>query len=125
MEIPDLFDTIRKSEEDKIKGICKAVDHANQHHTKWSDDAFAALLDYAYIHQGRSYLAEEIREWAMANREVADPPSKRAWGGIIVKASRLKIIIFVGYAKTVNPKAHRTPASLWRTGASMRRDDGI
>ncbi len=121
MDMPDLFDTINKSEVDKIKGIRKAVDHANQVHTKWSDDAFAALLDFAFIHQGRSYLAEEIRGWAKVNREVADPPSKRAWGGVVAKASRMNIIIFVGYAKTVNPKSHRTPAALWRTGARMYR----
>ncbi len=121
MDIPDLFDTINKAEVEKIKGIHKAVDHANQAHGKWSDDAFAALLDYAYIHPNRSYLAEEIREWAKEHREVADPPSKRAWGGVIAKASRKNVIIFVGYAKTANPKAHRTPAALWRTGASMWR----
>jgi hypothetical protein len=56
-------------------------------------------------------MVEDVRKSAIGT--VEEPPSLRAWGSIIVKASKNGFIKRVGYKQVNNPLAHKTPASLW------------
>ena len=107
----DLFEGLDQERGDWLrdKGIQKAVDHAEQRVPSWKEKALTLLKEYPQ----ERFMAEEVREWAKS-RGLEDPPSKRAWGGVIVKAQKTGLIFHVGYGKVKNPKAHRTPASIWR-----------
>ena len=90
------------------KGINAAVENADACIPNWSEIAMSELLDYAR-HCKRSFLVEEVR----MHRDVPEPPSKRAWGGVVRRAASDGYLAHAGYANTTNAKAHGTPASLW------------
>jgi hypothetical protein len=90
-------------------GIQKAVDNANDNHNGWSDDAYAFLI--RYIQNNPTFMTEDVRN--KSKGIIPDPPSNRAWGGIIVRAVKNGRIKRIGYQNTKNIKAHGTPASLW------------
>jgi hypothetical protein len=77
----------------------------------WSDRAFEFVKRYALINRGQ-FMSEDIRKWAYSNG-LERPENERAFGGVVVRASRAGIIKAVGYARTSNVLAHRTPATLW------------
>jgi hypothetical protein len=56
-------------------------------------------------------MTEDVRE--ASKHQLSEPPSARAWGGIIVKAVKCGLIYRKGFRNVSNVKAHRTPASLW------------
>ena len=91
------------------QGINKAIDHANRIEDSWSDIAFTFLRSYMINH--RMFMIEEVRE--ASKGIVPEPPSTRAWGGIVVKAVKQGLITRVGFKNVKNAKAHCTPASLW------------
>ena len=92
------------------KGIKQAINNANDTHDKWSDKAYKFLVDY--IKSQYEFMTEDVR---MASEgEIPKPPSNRAWGGIILRASRAGLISRVGFSNVKNAKAHKTPATVWR-----------
>lgn len=97
-------------EELKEKGIKMAVDHADKVVDSWSDKAYSLLKIYL-ITKLTAFQCEDFREWC--KNRIETPPSKRAFGGVIVRAKKDKLIKHVGYGCVENPKAHRTPASIW------------
>ena len=92
-------------------GINQSLINANSKIDNWSGIAYQFLVDYAKSND--QYMAEDVRTASIDI--VPEPPSKRAWGAIFAKASRKKIIERVGYGNVKNPKAHCTPATIWRT----------
>lgn len=92
-------------------GIKKAVDHANETEFNWSVQAFGFLL--IYIQSNDTFMCEDLR-FASTNI-VTQPPSKRAWGGIIRRASKAGLIKRIGFKNVKNVKAHCTPAAVWET----------
>lgn len=107
----DIFSTTPEPLSPKDAGIQKAVDHANQVHPSWSDRAYEFLLDYAASISG-SFMAEEVRNASAGI--IPEPPSRRAWGAVIIRAARAGVIRNIGYRKVSNERAHSTPAALWR-----------
>lgn len=105
-------DQTKQAEVNKNIGISIATHHADLLFTNWSSNAYALLETYIQRHRGTQFLAEDIRDWAISHG-LPKPPHDRAWGGVISRAAKVGIIKFMGYEKTKNPKAHRTPASLW------------
>ena len=91
------------------KGIEKAVDHANETHIQWSEQAFDFLMKY--IKTSTEFMAEDVRQASIGI--VPHPPSLRAWGGIIVRAAKAGLIKKTGFRNVKNIKAHCTPASIW------------
>ena len=92
------------------KGIRKAINNANDTHDKWSDKAYNFLVGWIKTHH--EFMTEDVR--VASEKKIPKPPSNRAWGGIILKASRAGLINRVGFSNVKNVKAHRTPASIWR-----------
>ena len=77
----------------------------------WQDDAMLALRMFL-TENPKPFLCEEVRAYA-SGYGLPDPPSTRAWGGVVRLASKAGLITHAGYRKVSNPAAHRTPASLW------------
>ena len=92
------------------KGIKKALDNADNTHDKWSEKAYKFLIKY--IKSQYDFMTEDVR--IASEKEIPLPPSNRAWGGIILRASRAGLISRVGFSNVKNAKAHKTPASVWR-----------
>ena len=92
------------------KGIKKALDNADNTHDKWSEKAYKFLIKY--IKSQYDFMTEDVR--IASEKEIPLPPSNRAWGGIILRASRAGLITRVGFSSVKNVKAHRTPATVWR-----------
>jgi hypothetical protein len=90
-------------------GIKKAVDHANVEVKGWSDHAYNFLLTYSKTH--KEFMVEDVRE--ASKGIVPVPPSGRAWGGVVVRASKAGVIRRKGFQNVKNAKAHCTPATLW------------
>lgn len=93
----------------KIKGMKQSIDHANEKHENWSDEAYGFLL--AFIKTTPRFMTEQVREASVD--VIPQPPSNRAWGPIIMKASKQGIIYRSGYSQVKNPKAHKANASVW------------
>ena len=91
-----------------IDGMNQALEHAEEVYENWGDHAFEMLKRYP----GEQFMAEDVREWA-ESMGFPSAPSNRAWGGVIARARRAGIIRRIGYRAVNNPKAHRTPATLW------------
>lgn len=100
---------IFQSEINRDKGIKKALDSAEELNDGWANQAFIFLRNY--IKSNNHFMAEEVRK--ASEGIVPNPPSERAWGGIIVRARKEKLIKRIGYQNVTNPKAHRTPAAVW------------
>jgi hypothetical protein len=101
---------INNGTELRDKGIKKALDNANNTHDKWSDKAYNFLLKY--IKYQYEFMTEDVR--VASEKAIPKPPSNRAWGSVILRASRSGLINRVGFANVKNAKAHKTPASVWR-----------
>lgn len=97
----------------KNQGMQLALFNADKKTSGWSQMALDALIEYIKKYPHTSFQAEDIRTWAKHNG-LPDPPSKRAWGAVIVMAKNKELIRFDGYRRVTNPKAHRTPAAVWR-----------
>lgn len=95
----------------KNRGMIQSIENADRNNKKWSEIAYKYLLHYL-INKKEPFLTEDVR---MSSKNVVpEPPSNRAWGTIIVKASKIGIIKKIGYGTTKSKKSHSTPASLWQ-----------
>ena len=92
------------------KGIKQAIDNADDTHERWSEKAYKFLTNW--IKTQYEFMTEDVR--LASEKEIPKPPSNRAWGGIVVRAARAGLINKVGFSNVKNPKAHKTPASIWR-----------
>lgn len=104
----NLFDT-KKSRELRDIGIRQSFEHAEQEFENWGNMAYNFLLDYA--EDNNQFMAEDVRVASLGT--VPTPPSNRAWGAVFVLAKRNNLIKRIGYSEVKNPKAHKTPATLW------------
>jgi len=99
-------------EELKQEGMEISIRHANQRVRNWSVSAFNILKRFLKEREG-NFMAEDIRVFAHF-KGLDEPPSKRAWGSLIVKAKKLGLIEFVRFSQVANPRAHKANASVWR-----------
>lgn len=111
----NILDAIREGQQLKEQGIKKALDHADVAFPSWTERAYSVLIDYLNDPNSNSkFKAEDIRLWAKLKDKIEDPPSKRAWGGIILRAKYNGLIQSCGITNVVNPKAHRANCTLWQ-----------
>ena len=101
---------MRTGRELRDEGIRTSVEHAEDTIDDWKATAYAFLV--SYCRDNDEFLAEDVRTASLGL--VEEPPSNRAWGAIFVKARKNNLITKIGYKEVSNPKAHRTPATLWK-----------
>jgi hypothetical protein len=94
----------------KEEGIQRAVDHADKVIEGWSDEAYRFLKTFL-IHKSE-FLTEDVRE--AANGIVPEPPSLKAWGGVITRATKDGLITSIGFRKAKHVRSHQRPSTLWR-----------
>jgi hypothetical protein len=103
------FPPDQTGEDLRDEGIEQALTHANETTERWSEIAFDFLK--RYMLDNPVFMAENVRE--AATGIVPEPPSKRAWGGILVRAAKEGLISRMGFRNVKNARAHCTPATLW------------
>lgn len=89
--------------------VTSALEHAEEESPGWTEQALSYLSRYPEA----EFMTEQVRGWAHS-QGLPLPPNPRAWGGVITKARKLGKIRFVEYRNVSNPKAHSTPAAVWR-----------
>jgi hypothetical protein len=94
------------------EGMAQATDHADEVAPGWSETAGRLLEQFAKANE--TFMAEELRQWAHGEQGLPTPPDPRAWGSVIQRAARRKVIVRVGYRSTKVPPAHAKPMSVWR-----------
>lgn len=97
--------------QERDQGIEQAICHADAVCDNWSERAYAILKEFLQINSN-GFLVEDVRLYA-ERKGLPEPPSKRAWGGVILRASREGLVKKNGYGITRNVRAHGTPASIW------------
>ena len=109
MTQPTLFDEppTRQDREDaasagRDQGLADAEAHADR---QWKADAWAWLTDYLREHD--EFFPDD------ACREGPQPREKRAWGPIILRASRAGMIVRAGFRSRTS--GHMTAATVWRS----------
>jgi hypothetical protein len=104
---------IRFGERLRDAGIQVATDHADRELSSWSAYAFDHLKEYLRNKpSGFSFMIEDFRDYLKVH--LVAPPSARAFGAVAVRASREHLIGKAGYELVKNPRAHRTPATVWK-----------
>jgi hypothetical protein len=103
---------IELSFEARDKGIHQAITHADGVCDRWSDKVYALFYVYLMDHP-EPFQMEDFREWG--SEVIEEPPSKRAFGHIVLRAAREGLITRVGYAPVKNVTAHRAFASVWKS----------
>ncbi len=94
------------------EGIALSADAADARNPLWQHRALETLKAYLRTHRFQ-FMTEDFRRWAESEGNLPTPPSGRAYGAVMTAAYKNRIIQHQGYCVTTNPKAHRTPASLW------------
>lgn len=99
----------KKGTELRDIGIERSLANAEDKNENWANEAYSFLLRYSK--DNKVFMAEEVR--VASEGTVPEPPSKRAWGGIFLSARKSGLIKAIGFGSVKNPKAHRTPATIW------------
>jgi len=93
-------------------GMQCAADHADRESEGWTDRAYVFLVDYVAANRGRAFMAEDVRASAEAEG-LPPPPDNRAWGSVVSRAARLRIIKRIGYGAQKSVTCHCSPKSIW------------
>lgn len=94
--------------EEAIAAVAAKADALNE---GWSEEAFQHLC--RFIRKGAIFKAEDVRNFA-GEAGLAEPHDRRAWGAVLRRACREKLIIRIGYAQCQNKGAHNRPTTLWQ-----------
>lgn len=89
-----------------LDGMKAAEEAANIVEPSWSDKALDAMLE-----AGKAlgnFTIEDVR----AACKVESPTDERAWGGVVQRASRKKLIVRIGYAPAKS--SNGSPKPVWR-----------
>jgi hypothetical protein len=96
-----------------IFGAEAAAAHADRVHGTWSDAAWDFLVRFGQAQKGRPFMAEDVRAHAELRKAVPLPPDNRAWGSIVMRAAKARLIRRVDYAPNKSPSCHGSPKSVW------------
>lgn len=93
-------------------GMETAARHADAVDEGWSDRAYQFLVDFVGANPAGRFMAEDVR--AEAGRQgLPLPPDNRAWGFVVARAAKAKIIKRVGYGPQTSASCHCSPKSIW------------
>lgn len=85
----------------------RAADHAGE---AWKEKAYAAFQAHARGHA--RFTTEDVRQ---ASPTVGDPPDKRAWGQVAMRARKAGIVRSAGWVSAKDPKVHGNAVTLWES----------
>jgi hypothetical protein len=91
-------------------GISKAEAAGNKAGEHWKKIAYDAFVDYAKHHE--TFTVEQI---ISESSYLPDPPDKRAWGIIAIKAKKNNIVENAGWTRSLNKSKHGIPVALWKS----------
>lgn len=100
-----------QAEKRRDKGMKRAVDHADAVEEGWSERAMRALRIYCRYHKGKSFLSEDVRDWAETKGYISIPPDARSWGAIFQTAAKAGVIWRIGYSPAKS--SNLSPKCLW------------
>lgn len=95
----------------KAKGINNAINSAVSVDADWYDNAYSIMQEFINLNNDKKFMCEDVRDFA--KDKITQPPTNRAWGAIILRAKKDKLIKPCGFNQVVNPKAHMANASMW------------
>ncbi len=95
----------------KQEGMQRAIENADSRIANWSISAYNLFLTYLKT-VTQPFMAEDFRKFA-ESKGLETPLTKRAYGPIMVRAKKEKLIKSIGYSHTDNPIAHNNLAGLW------------
>ena len=110
MDAQDTFD-FEQARRERDAGIKRATDHANRVEPRWADTAYAFLEGYAARHA--SFTSEDVR--IAGAGLIPEPPDKRAFGGVMLRAARGGLIAHHGFAVARDPRVHCNTVRVWRS----------
>ncbi len=95
----------------EVLGHAAAKDAATSAGAAWQKAAWDFFTAWAKARNGEPFLGEDARHAA----EGLVPPTSepRAWGYILAKAARQKLIVRTGYAAVKDRKGHGRPMTVW------------
>ena len=93
-------------------GMEMAANHADAVVDGWSDRAYAFLVDYVGANKSRRFMAEDVRV-AAEETGFPIPPDNLAWGAVVARAARKKLIKRIGYGPQASATCHCSPKSIW------------
>ena len=96
-----------------VEGMNNAAAHAERETEGWNRMAFEAFVRYVNA-VSEPFMTEDVRNYAEA-LGMPEPPDKRAWGAIAMKAKRAGLIVSLGYAPQQSVNAHKAPKTLWKS----------
>lgn len=105
---PDLFTAV----ELRDIGMKMAEDHANEVHENWSERCYKLLIEFIKL-TDTSFQTEHFRFYCESKNRLEIPPTKRAYGPVVLRAVKSGLIKRVGYANTSDPRSHGNPKSVW------------
>lgn len=109
-----ILEMIAEGQKRRDAGMQQAIDHAEQVTEQWAVLSFNFLVQYIKEYSsGKQFQAEDFRMWCERGKRIPEPPSKRAYGGIVKQAANQGLIKKVGHSAVNNPNAHRAFATLW------------
>lgn len=91
-------------------GIKKAEAAGNRAGIEWKNKAYDAFVEYAKNHQ--TFTVEQVISDSF---NVPNPPDKRAWGSIAIKAKKNGIVENAGWTRSLNKNKHGIPVALWKS----------
>ena len=93
-------------------GAERAADKADRENDGcWQDQAWEFFVDFAIARRGKPFMTEDVR--ASAAGIVPAPPDGRAWGAIVLRAVKGKLIRRIGFAPMKSANCHANPKSVW------------
>jgi hypothetical protein len=104
---------MKKAEQNRDKGIARAVNHAEAIMGDWFDKASVMMLLFMKQNPGKAFMAEQVRAWA-EDCGMPKPPDNRAWGGVFISASKANVIRSIGYKRQESATCHCSPKNVWK-----------
>ena len=106
----ELFMGYSGAAEARDEGINAAAEHAGQ---AWQVLAWSALMEYIKRDRSGHFTCEDVRE-VMG---VPEPPDRRAWGAIMLRAARQGLIQRAGFVEHRERSRHCGISILWRVSS--------
>jgi len=91
------------------EGIAQALQHAESLNADWGATAYGMLEEFCRARSGCIFTSEDIRRWCELRG--FDSPVPKAWGAVVKKAARLKLIVRTG--TTIAKQRHGSPCPQW------------